>query len=301
MLFTPRTRMSHRTKSRKVAPLFRGFCLALSLTIGFSTPILADGNPDIVGVLAVLTDTNTAADLGLSDEQLEKLKVLVKQHEAKAIEFASELRAIEDVAQRRERSRAILRGVENEGMGLLNAQQRARAEQLRLQGLGLTAALEPEIATALTISEEQAAKLQTIIEGKRGLMRELGPERGPVEFAKQLDGLLDDTQRAKWAELIGPVAGKVSANPADLQSASGASVSSSFEQSVCDCIDASRGAATDTDAGGQAGGVWFAIEFRDRYTLVRRFEVVGERSRVKSSDGFLPSWYVYLSRPVPCL
>jgi len=215
--------MSHRTKSRKVAPLFRGFCLALSLTIGFSTPILADGNPDIVGVLAVLTDTNTAADLGLSDEQLEKLKVLVKQHEAKAIEFASELRAIEDVAQRRERSRAILRGLENEGMGLLNAQQRARAEQLRLQGLGLTAALEPEIATALTISEEQAAKLQTIIEGKRGLMRELGPERGPVEFAKQLDGLLDDTQRAKWAELIGPVAGKASANPADLQSAPGAS------------------------------------------------------------------------------
>ena len=215
--------MSHRTKSRKVAPLFRGFCLALSLTIGFSTPILADGNPDIVGVLAVLTDTNTAADLGLSDEQLEKLKVLVKQHEAKAIEFASELRAIEDVAQRRERSRAILRGVENEGMGLLNAQQRARAEQLRLQGLGLTAALEPEIATALTISEEQAAKLQTIIEGKRGLMRELGPERGPVEFAKQLDGLLDDTQRATWAELIGVVAGKASADPADQQSAPGAS------------------------------------------------------------------------------
>jgi len=72
----------------------------LSLTVGFSTPILADGNPDIVGVLAVLTDANTAADLGLSDEQLEKLKVLVKQHEAKAIEFAAELRGIEDVAQR---------------------------------------------------------------------------------------------------------------------------------------------------------------------------------------------------------
>ena len=210
--------MSHRTKSRKVAPLFRGFCLALSLTVGFSTPILADGNPDIVGVLAVLTDANTAADLGLSDEQLEKLKGLVKQHEAKAIEFAVELRGIVDVVQRRERSRAILRGVENEGMGLLNAEQRARAEQLRLQGLGLLAALEPEIATSLAITEEQAAKLQTIIEGKRGLMRELGPERGPLEFAKQLDGLLDDTQRAKWSELTGPVAGKASAGT-DQQSA----------------------------------------------------------------------------------
>ena len=215
--------MSHRTKSRKVAPLFRGFCLALSLTIGISTPILADGNPDIVGVLAVLTDANTAADLGISDEQLEKLKVLVKQHEAKAIEFAVELRAIEDVAQRRERSRAILRGVENEGMGLLNAEQRARAEQLRLQGLGLTAATEPQIATALSVTEEQAAKLQTIIEGKRGLMREFGPERGPLEFAKQLDGLLDDTQRAKWAELIGPVAGKTSGSGSGQQALAGPS------------------------------------------------------------------------------
>ena len=41
----------------------------------------SDGNPDIVGVLAALTEPNIAADLGLSDEQLTKLRDLVKQHE----------------------------------------------------------------------------------------------------------------------------------------------------------------------------------------------------------------------------
>lgn len=212
MLFSKRIRM-HRATSKSSAPLFKRFCWALSLSLTFSGTVLADGNPDIVGVLATLTDPNVAADLGLSDEQLEKLKGLVKQHEAKAIEFAAELRTIEDLAQRKERSRAILRSVENAGMEMLNAQQKARAEQLRLQGLGLAAAAEPEIATALSITEEQAAKIQTTLEGKRGLMRELGPERGPVELAKQLDAILDDTQRSKWAEMVGPAAGKTGTAP----------------------------------------------------------------------------------------
>lgn len=212
MLFSKRNRM-HRATSKSSAPLFKRFCWALSLSLTFSGSVLADGNPDIVGVLATLTDPNIAADLGLSDEQLEKLKGLVKQHEAKAIEFAAELRTIEDPIQRKERSRAILRSVENAGMEMLNAQQKVRAEQLRLQGLGLAAATEPEIATALSISEEQAAKIQTTLEGKRGLMRELGPERGPVELAKQLDAILDDTQRSKWAEMVGPAAGKNGAAP----------------------------------------------------------------------------------------
>ena len=219
MLFSKRNRM-HRATSKSSAPLYRRFCWALTLSLTFSGTVLAEGNPDIVGVLATLTDPNVAADLGLSDEQLEKLKGLVKQHEAKAIEFAAELRSIEDPAQRKERGRAILRSVENAGMEMLNAQQKMRAEQLRLQGLGLAAATEPEIATALAITEEQAAKIQTALEGKRGLMRELGPERGPAELSKQLDAILDDTQRTKWAEMIGPVAGKTGATPSTDPSAS---------------------------------------------------------------------------------
>ena len=80
----------------------------------------SEGNPDIVGVLAALTEPNIAADLGLSDEQLTKLRDLVKQHEGKAIDFAAELRAIEDPIQRKERARQNLRSVEIAGMTMLN-------------------------------------------------------------------------------------------------------------------------------------------------------------------------------------
>ena len=193
---------------RRNAQLFSSLLLSCALSVGAPSLGWCDGNPDIVGLLATLTETNTAADLGLSDEQLTKLKELVKQHEAKAIDFAAELRSIEDPLVRKERARQNLRSVEIAGVSMLNEKQQARAEQLRLQGLGLAAALEPEIAGALSINEQQLAKIQTIIEGKRGLMRQFGPEKGPVELAKQLGDVLGDEQKSKWSEMIGPVAGK---------------------------------------------------------------------------------------------
>lgn len=207
---------------RRRARVFSSLLLSCALGVSLPSVGFGDGNPDIVGVLATLTEPNTAADLGLSDEQLTKLKELVKQHEAKAIDFAAELRSIEDPAQRKERSRQNLRAVELAGMAMLNEQQRQRAEQLRLQSLGLAAALEPEIATALSINEEQLAKLQTIVEGKRGLMRQLGPEKGAAEFNKQLGDVLNDEQKTIWTAMTGPVAGKAPAQ--DSQDASAESL-----------------------------------------------------------------------------
>jgi type II secretory pathway component GspD/PulD (secretin) len=220
---------------RRNAKLFSSLLLSCAVSVAVPSVGFGDGNPDIVGVLATLTDPNTAADLGLSDEQVAKLKELVKQHEDKAIGFAAELRSIEDPVQRKERSRQNLRAVENAGMAMLNEEQRKRAEQLRLQGLGLAAALEPEIATALSVNEEQLAKLQTIVEGKRGLMRQLGPEKGAIEFAKQLGDLMTDEQKAKWSEMIGPVAGKQPAQDAQASAADSSEV-------------ANRGAAQESTA-----------------------------------------------------
>ncbi|MFN5274137.1 MAG: secretin N-terminal domain-containing protein [Planctomycetota bacterium] len=212
---------------RRNAKLFSTLLLFCALGIASPAVGFCDGNPDIVGVLATLTEPNTAADLGLSDEQLTKLRDLVKQHEAKAIDFAAELRSIEDPVQRKERSRQNLRAVEMVGMQMLNQEQRQRAEQLRLQGLGLAAALEPEIAGALSVNEEQMAKLQTIVEGKRGLMRQLGPEKGAAEFAKQLSDVLNDEQKAKWTAMVGPAAGKPQSQDPQVGSAPSDDASSS--------------------------------------------------------------------------
>jgi type II secretory pathway component GspD/PulD (secretin) len=187
----------------KTPRLVASCSLGIALLLGACGTVLADGNPDIVGVLSAITDPQIAADLGLSEEQLDRLKALIKGHEAKAIEFAAELRSL-DAGERRERAKQKLRSIEAEGMGLLNDSQRARAEQIRLRGLGVAAVLEPEIATATTVSPEQLAKIQTLVEGRRGMLRELGPEKGEAEYKRQLEAVLDDAQKAKWAELIGP-------------------------------------------------------------------------------------------------
>jgi type II secretory pathway component GspD/PulD (secretin) len=195
---------SIRRRSSKT-PRLGGFAIALLLGCGWAGNVFADGNPDIVGVLATITDPRTAADLGLSEVQLDRLRGLIKQHESKALEFASELRTLE-AGERRLRSKEILRGVETAGMALLNDQQRSRAEQLRLQGLGVASLLEPDVATAIAATPAQVAKVQTIVEGKRGILREFGPEKGEMEFKRQLSEVLDDTQKAKWTEMTGAAA-----------------------------------------------------------------------------------------------
>nr|MCU0710340.1 hypothetical protein [Pirellula sp.] len=179
-----------------------GFVLALAFASLVSQPAFADGNPDIVGVLAILTEDQTAAELSLSDEQLEKLRGMVKQHENKALEVASQLRSLEP-GERRVRAREILRTLEKDAFALLNETQRIRAEQLRLQQIGLSAILEPEIAAALAVTEEQSAKVQTLVEGRRGLLRELGPEKGEAEWRRRLEEIFDDGQKTKWKEMTG--------------------------------------------------------------------------------------------------
>ncbi|MFN7733031.1 MAG: secretin N-terminal domain-containing protein [Pirellula sp.] len=187
--------------------------IALASASWLSTVAFADGNPDIVGVLATITEPGTAADLGLSDEQLEKLRSLIKQHETKSLALASELRTL-DPAARRQRAKEILRGVEVEGFSMLSDAQRVRAEQLRLQGLGLVALLEPDVASAVEATPAQIARVQTIVEGKRGILREFGPVKGEQEFQRQLSEVLEAPQKEKWTTLVGAPA-KVAADTAD--------------------------------------------------------------------------------------
>ncbi|MFM8573265.1 MAG: hypothetical protein ACKOAU_16835, partial [Pirellula sp.] len=52
---------------RRNAKLFSSLLLSCAVSVAVPSVGFGDGNPDIVGVLATLTDPNTAADLGLSD------------------------------------------------------------------------------------------------------------------------------------------------------------------------------------------------------------------------------------------
>ncbi len=182
--------------------------LFIAVLVSALSPSLlcADGNPDLVGVLAIITEQENSADLGLNEDQLQRLKDLIKQHEAKGLEIAAQLRTL-STSERREKTAEIIRELEAKGMDLLTEPQRVQAERLRLKNLGLAAVLEPEITTSMKLSEAQLAKVKTVLEGRRNLMREMGLERGKTEFNRRLDEILDETQKQKWASMIGAKTG----------------------------------------------------------------------------------------------
>ncbi|MFN9419460.1 MAG: secretin N-terminal domain-containing protein [Pirellula sp.] len=200
--------------------------LLATTTIGSA---LGEGNPDFVGILASITDPANAADLGLSQNQVERLVSLIKQHESKALDFASQLRNLPS-AERRKKERESVREIETKGYELLSEQQRATAEKWRLQKLGPMALLDSETASQLGVTPEQVSKFDNILEGRSALARSMGSrEKAVEEIQKRLVEVLTDEQKNKWVALVGTPMVKdqssvnVAASPSDAKAvASGA-------------------------------------------------------------------------------
>ena len=205
----------------KIYRSLRSTFLATLLATTSIGSALAEGNPDFVGILATITDPANAADLGLSQNQVERLVSLIKQHESKALDFASQLRNLPS-AERRKKERESVREIETKGYELLSEQQRATAEKWRLQKLGPMALLDSETATQLGVSPEQVSKFDNILEGRSALARSMGSrEKAAEEIQKRLVEVLTDEQKNKWVALVGaPIAKEqssdnVAASPSD--------------------------------------------------------------------------------------
>lgn len=197
--------------------------LAILLATAVCSPAFADGNPELVGVLAVITDPQKAAELGLSDEQLGKLNLLIKQYESKALDLADSLRNVSG-SERRAKQMEAVRSVEKQGYEFLSDAQRATAEQWRLRGLGSIALLEPEIANQLKVTPEQSEKLRNVLEGRISLIRTLGPEKANEAIKNRMVEVLTDEQRSRWSELTGVPMNSAAApapSPSDASGASG--------------------------------------------------------------------------------
>ncbi len=161
---------------------------------------LADGNPDVVGILASITRTEVASELGLTPDQLDRLKALVKQQENQSLNLA--LRELSP-AERAAKMFAFVRGTEKMGYSILNSEQAAKVEQMRLRQLGLVALMDPEVGSLVGVTDAQVAKMQTILEGKKVLTKEFGAIKATAEVNKRMDGVLNDDQRAAWIALTG--------------------------------------------------------------------------------------------------
>ena len=162
----------------------------------------ASGNPDLVGILATITEPGSAAELGLSSEQVEKLEALIKQHESQALTFASEIRRLPS-AERRAKEIESIRAIERQGFALLTEAQRTKAELWRRQKLGALALLEPEVAQLMGVSEEQTAKMKNVLEGRSTLLREMGRAKGEAEISNRIIAILNDSQKTVWQTMVG--------------------------------------------------------------------------------------------------
>ena len=179
--------------------------------IGFAT---ASGNPDIVGVLATITEPGNASELGLTQDQLDRLEALIKQHESQALTFASEIRRLPS-AERRAKETENIRSIERQGLALLTEAQQSKAEMWRLKKLGAVALSEPEVAKLMGVTEEQSAKIKNVLEGRSILFREMGRDKATAEINSRIVAVLDDSQKKMWQTLVGkPEAAEATENVA---------------------------------------------------------------------------------------
>ena len=126
--------------------LLRHTLLTFFALISLGTATLqASGSPDLVGILAAITEPGNAAELGLTQDQLDRLESLIKQHESQALTFSAQIRQLPSAEQRAKKAENI-RLVERQGFAFLTDAQRSKAEMWRLQKLGPVALIDPEIA-----------------------------------------------------------------------------------------------------------------------------------------------------------
>ncbi len=78
---------------------------------------------------------------------------------------------------------------------VLTQTQRTRFKQLQLQHRGGDAFTQKEVIAALQLSEEQQSQIKEITRQRVKTNRK--------ELLNQIDKVLDDTQRKRWAELVG--------------------------------------------------------------------------------------------------
>jgi len=167
-----------------------------------SASVYASGSSDLVGILASITEPGNAAELGLTQDQLDRLEALIKQHESQALTFSSQIRQLPSAEQKSKKA-DNLRLIERQGLALLTDSQRSKAEMWRLQKLGPAALVEPEVAGLMGISDEQISKIKNILEGKSILDREMGKAKAAVELNTRIVAALDASQKIAWQTLVG--------------------------------------------------------------------------------------------------
>jgi hypothetical protein len=169
------------------------------------------------GTLFLLNQKSVQDELKLSDEQVKKAKELSdKQRES--------FGGLRDLGQeeRRAKIQEQAKATEKAVSELLKPEQLKRVKQISLQQQGARALSNPEVATALSLSDEQKDKIRSIQQEARTGRGQGGGGRPSEEELKKREearkatnekvlNVLTAEQKTKWKEMTGePFKGEIS-------------------------------------------------------------------------------------------
>ena len=161
-----------------------------------------------VGQVFLLGERAVLDDLGLSEEERQRLAILVERLGAEGQELFREFRRLTPAA-RRERFLTLARNSERGVSSVLNPSQIHRLRQIMIQMQGAGALRDPEIANALKLTAEQRQSLRAIeFDAHLDEAQEGAPSQPASSALDRMLEVLTPEQQSRWSELSGaPFAG----------------------------------------------------------------------------------------------
>lgn len=163
---------------------------------------------DVIGVLPEVLRPEIAEKLKLADDQRAKLSELINRRRGEAIGLSQQLRSVPP--DQKESLRTGFR-IESERMGyeLLNADQRAILEKIRIERMGLLGLAEPGLAKQLNLADWQIAKAAELAAKVSAASRAPNADAIRADAERNMRGEISDTQWNAWQILAGRFSGEL--------------------------------------------------------------------------------------------
>ncbi len=197
---------------------------------------------DVVGVLSQAVQPNVAAQLQLTDEQIEDLKKVIADRQTEALSLAQQLRELPP-EERDSKVRNFAKESESRGYKILDLQQRTMLQRMKLAKGGLATLSDMEVAQTIGLSEGQRKQVDEVLAERTKLNRELGEEKAKSELDLRLKAVLTATQYMAWQTMAG-VTNKVATQPIPNSNAYATTDAQSTETAASETMS-QEGATTD--------------------------------------------------------
>jgi uncharacterized protein YajQ (UPF0234 family) len=195
--------------------------LAFGLVAILAGPAMAQGRGGWGGggVTNLIGNPGVQKELKLDADQIEKATALATEVREKMTEVRSQLEGLEGeemMTKRAQLSKPINDEATKKIKAMLKEGQYTRLTQIELQQRGAAALTDPEIAKKLSVTDEQAAKVKTMMADMQAEAREIQQSAGDdrqaamqkvqalrTETNTKVMALMSDDQKKAWKEMTG--------------------------------------------------------------------------------------------------